>query len=105
MARKKIATFGLILVMALQLLPVKQAVQYFFVDNLIIEEIFHANGNATKNFRLLEEDHFIYDGEHFVAGALRENSTAFYHYAEMLPVFYTSDIQTPPPNTPADSLS
>ncbi len=98
MARKKIFTVGLILVMAFQLLPVKQAVQYFFVDNLIIEEILHANINATKNFRLLEEDHFIYDGEQLVGGTHGLNSTAFFQYAEMLPVCYATDIQTPPPN-------
>ena len=98
MKKRRIVTICLILVMALQLLPVKQAVQYFFVDILIIEEILHVNKNATKNFRLLDEDHFIFDGVHCVPSFLIPLNMAFFQFAETLPVSYPTDIQTPPPN-------
>ena len=98
MKKRKIFTLCLILVMAFQLLPVKQAVQYFFIDNLMVEEILHLNKNATKNFRLLDEDHFITDVDHAVLSFVINNNIAFFQYAEMLPVSYATDIQTPPPN-------
>ena len=86
------------MVMALQLLPIKQAVQYFFIDNLVIEEIFHVNKNATKNFRLLDEDHFLFDGLHDVPSYLIPCNIVFFQFAELLPASHSTDIQTPPPN-------
>ena len=98
MKLRRIVTICLIGVMAFQLLPVKQAVQYFFIDNLIIEEILHVNKNATKNFRLLDEDHFIVDGVHCVPSFSIPVNIAFFQFAEALPVSHPTDIQTPPPN-------
>lgn len=99
METKKSITFFLILVLVLQLLPVKQAVRYFFIDNLMVEEILHVEKNATKNFRLLDEDHimpeFNFSLQHY---SLISKSSA-YHFADVLPANHTADIHTPPPNT------
>ena len=65
MKPKKTITVLLILVMSLQLLPVKQAVRYFFIDNIIIEEILDVSKNATKNFRFLDEDHFLWESDQY----------------------------------------
>lgn len=87
------------MVMALQLLPVKQAVRYFFIDNLIIEEILHVNKNATKNFRLIDEDHNnISDFHQYTPKFYLISDIAFFQDAEMLPIYYSSEIPTPPPN-------
>ena len=84
--------------MGLQLLPVKQAVRYFFIDNIIIEEILDVSKNATKNFRFLDEDHFLWESDQFAPQLYLLNNTAFFHYAEILPSFHAADIHTPPPN-------
>ena len=100
MKGKQTITVLLILVMSLQLLPVKQAVRYFFVDNLIIEEIVNINKNATKNFRLIDEDpHLFWESDHLSPQFCLLNNAAFFHYAEILPVSHSADIHTPPPNT------
>jgi hypothetical protein len=98
MRSKKIITLFLILVLSLQLLPVKQAVRYFFVDNLIIEEILDVSKNATKNFRLLDEDHLLWDSDLLAPHLHLVSNSAFVHYAESLPFFQSADIHTPPPN-------
>ncbi|MEO6719270.1 MAG: hypothetical protein ABIN67_02850 [Ferruginibacter sp.] len=98
MKTKKTITICLMLVLALQLLPVRQAVRYFFVDNLIIEEILDVNKNATKNFRLLDEDHFLWESDLPTPHSFLVSNTAFFHYAESLPFFHAADIHTPPPN-------
>ncbi|MDO9376904.1 MAG: hypothetical protein Q7T76_20930 [Ferruginibacter sp.] len=99
MKGKQTITVLLILVMSLQLLPVKQAVRYFFVDNLMIEEIVHINKNATKNFRLIDEDHNLFwENDHLSPQFSLLNSAAFFQYAEILPVYHSADIHTPPPN-------
>ena len=86
--------------MSFQLLPVKQAVRYFFVDNLMIEEILHVNKNATKNFRLIDEDHnFLNEDCHFTPHFFLLKEEAYFQYAEMLPFFHAADIHTPPPNS------
>lgn len=86
------------MVMSLQLLPVKQAVRYFFIDNLIIEEIVDISKNATKNFRLLDEDHFLWESTASAPQFYLVSNAAFFHYAEQLPSFHSADIHTPPPN-------
>lgn len=73
--------------------------QYFFVDNPIIEEMVHLNKNATKNFRFIDEDHsYINDlaAVSDVFTALKISSS--FHFSERLPVNHPTDILTPPPN-------
>ena len=99
MLKKKIATFFLIFTLVFHLLPVKQAVQYFFVDNPIIEEIIHLSKNATKNFRFIDEDH-NYTNDLTVVSHLftAVKISSSFHYNELLPVNHITDILTPPPN-------
>jgi hypothetical protein len=99
MLTKKIITVFLMLVLMIQLLPVKQVVRYFFVDNPTSEEIVEGAKSATKNFRFLDEDHhWLYGTGTVVSEAIPTAASAFLHFAEALPVFYSKDIHTPPPN-------
>jgi hypothetical protein len=98
MKSKKIIPGFLILVLVLQLLPVKQAIRYFFIDNLMVEEILHVNKDATKNFRLLDEDHNITDIDFSLHHYILVKSKLANHFAESLPSNHAADIHTPPPN-------
>jgi hypothetical protein len=84
--------------MVLQLLPVKQAIRYFFIDNVMAEEILHVNKDATKNFRLLDEDHNITDIDFSLYHYILLKSKLSNLFAESLPCNYAADIHTPPPN-------
>lgn len=83
----------------MQLLPVRQAVQYFSIDNVIVEEVLGAAKAPSKNFSTLDEDaHFIYD-HHFLPHLhfpISVVTTGF--YKAMLPSSHADDIETPPPN-------
>ena len=95
---KKPITFFLILVLVLQLLPVKQAVRYFFIDNLMVEEILHVEKNATKNFRLLDDDHILPEFNFSLQHYSLSSKTPSCHFADVLPANHAADIHTPPPN-------
>ncbi|CAN5511802.1 hypothetical protein BH11BAC3_BH11BAC3_15870 [soil metagenome] len=85
--------------MSLQLLPAKQAIRYFFIDNVMVEEILHVNKNATKNFRLLDEDHnFLWETMQITPQFFLIENIAFFQNSESLPIFHAPDIHTPPPN-------
>lgn len=100
MKLKNIITAFLILVLVLQLLPVRQAVKYFLIDNQTVEEIVHVEKGPSKHMRLLlDEDHTCmpaidYLSDHFI---LLSNNYPF-HTAETIPLFHAADIPTPPPN-------
>ena len=99
MRSKKITAVFFIWALALQLLPIKQAIRYFFTDSPLIEEFVASGKGVTKNFRLLEEDlnsmHSCNSIE-FHLTPLRKSSS--FIFAEKLPASYTADILTPPPN-------
>ncbi len=82
----------------LQLVPARQVINYFFIDNQLTEEIAEANKSATKNMRMLDEDKLMHEIDLSVSPALILNKDAFFHYSETIPVFYTAEILTPPPN-------
>lgn len=84
--------------MVLQLLPVKQAVRYFFIDNFMAEEMQHISKDATKNFRLLDEDNSFADFDYSLHHYKLLNNLISYHFAEVLPAIQAADIHTPPPN-------
>ena len=87
------------LVLMLQMLPVKQAIRYFFVDNIMVEEILHVNKSATKNFRFLDEDHnFIFDMDNLQPHFTMAERIPSMHFSEMLPASLAADVHTPPPN-------
>ena len=97
---KKITAIFFILVLALQLLPIKQAIRYFFNDNPLIEEFVASGKGATKNFKLIDEDYNPLHGAHTLSFQLNiANATNAYRFTEKLPALYISDILTPPPNS------
>jgi hypothetical protein len=96
---KKGITIFLILVMALQILPIRSVVQYFFIDNVMSEEILHTEKGATKNFRFLDEDHKCLHTDYYILPQLAITyNTSLFHFDEMLPASLSAEVQTPPPN-------
>ena len=95
---KKIIGSFLILVLVLQLLPVRQVIKYFFVDNQMTEEIVDLNKGATKNMRFLDEDKLMHEIDLSFAQFENPDKEAFFHYNDVLPAFHTIEILTPPPN-------
>jgi hypothetical protein len=98
MKSKKIITIFLILVLAIQLLPVKQVISYFFIDNQLTEELADGAKGATKNFRQLDEDKLLHDFDIAVSEFIILNKEAFFHFSDTLPSLYNAEILTPPPN-------
>lgn len=83
----------------MQLLPIKQAVRYFCLNNPITEEIVNINESAAKKINIAaEDDHFLNDYLHLLNSFLTVNNTIFSLYAAMLPSSHADDIETPPPN-------
>lgn len=97
--RKKIISCFLIVVLALQLIPLRQVIQYFLIDNQLTEEIVDAHSSAAKKMRLLDEDHKVIPTlDHFFSMIDISDKISYFHYSEMLPELHSADIQTPPPN-------
>jgi len=86
------------MVLAVQLLPVRQVISYFFIDNQLTEEIVEAGKGITKNMRQLDEDKLLHDFDLPVSEFIILNKQAFFHFSDALPVLYTAEILTPPPN-------
>ncbi|UEG50845.1 hypothetical protein LK994_05065 [Ferruginibacter lapsinanis] len=85
--------------MLIQILPIRSVVKYFFIDNVITEEILHADKGATKNFRFIDEDHKCLPSDWYLTPQLSATvNTILFHFDEMLPASYPADVQTPPPN-------
>ncbi len=83
----------------IQLLPIKQVVSYFFIDNPANEELVEIDKGATKNFRFLDEDHKWLPGtSNIFLENIPATKSSFFHFAEALPALYLTEIQTPPPN-------
>lgn len=100
MKSKKNITLFLILVLVLQLLPVKQAINYFLINNQITEEIVELNKSAINNINPDHEDPvFLYEFQ--FASQIHTNilNTALEMYHQMVPSSHAVDIETPPPNT------
>ena len=95
---KKSITGLLILVLALQLLPVRQAVKYFFIDNQLVEELPESGKAASKNFKLFEEDQMLAIHEFAFQQGEFINTKLSFHFSVALPVTHAKDIHTPPPN-------
>lgn len=96
---KKIISIFLILLFVLQLLPIKQVVQYFSIDNLVAEEISHPAKAASKNFSAIDEDAHLIHGHHFLLDLhFPASAVTTGIYKAMLPSSHADDIETPPPN-------
>ena len=96
---RNLLTVFLILVLVLQVLPIRQAVSYFLIDNQTTEEVAHVEDAGSKKFRLLEDDHkclpeFAFFSQHYIF----VNNIPALHYAEKLPLFHWASIHIPPPN-------
>ena len=98
MKLKKIITIFLILVLAIQLLPVRQVIRYFFIDNQLTEELAEVSKSATKNFRQLDEDKLLHDFDISLTEFTILNKESFFHFSDELPALYNAEILTPPPN-------
>jgi hypothetical protein len=98
MKLKKLISVFLILVLSIQLLPVKQMMGWL-LSGQMTEEIVHAN-DASKNTNTNEEfgKHFIAQQHAFAINTLSISLTNFRHEAEALYVRHADDILTPPPN-------
>lgn len=86
------------LVFILQLLPIRQAVKYFWVDNLTIEEVIHIAKNPVKPPSVTEEDHLIneiyaleHPGMRFILLQKTADPVQFLRQ-------HASEVETPPPN-------
>ena len=89
----------MILVFVLQLLPVKQAVRYFYLDNPITEEIVDINESAVKKKNITDDDdHFLNDYHYLLLTSLSVNKSVLGLYITKLPSSHADDIETPPPN-------
>ena len=99
MKSKKIITAFLVLVLVIQLLPVRQVVRYFFIDNPANEELVESSKGATKNLRFLDEDHHWLPGTGTLFSIYQPAEKSDYlHFSEMIPAFHVVEILTPPPN-------
>ena len=85
--------------MALQILPVRQAVKYFFIDNQTVEEMAHVEKSASKNFRLLVDDHKYLPATDYLSRHFTIAETCYpFPSAILIPPFHSVDVLTPPPN-------
>ncbi|MBS1509419.1 MAG: hypothetical protein JST86_01160 [Bacteroidetes bacterium] len=98
MKGKKIKSIFLILVLAIQMLPVRQVIRYFFIDNPLTEELAHDAKGATKNFRVLDEDKVLHHYDVAVTQHIILHKESFFHFSETLPSLYSVEVPTPPPN-------
>lgn len=65
----------------------------------MVEEILEVSKKATKNFRLIDEDHsFTSDIENVSKIKNEIESISSFHYIENLPAQHITDVLTPPPN-------
>lgn len=89
----------LLLVFVIQLLPVKQAIRYFYLDNPITEEIVDINESAAKKINITgDDDHFLNDYNSLLLTSFTGNKSVLGLYITMLPSSHADDIETPPPN-------
>ncbi len=99
MKSKTIISFILILVLAIQLLPLRQVVKYFFIDNQLTEELAVAGKSPAKNFQQPDEDKLLHDFDIPAGESIILIKDALFHFSDTLPSLYTAEILTPPPNT------
>jgi hypothetical protein len=98
MKLKKLISVLLILVLSIQLLPVKQMVSWL-LSGQMTEEIVHAK-DASKNAGADEEvnKHFLANNTSLDIAPHTQSLLAAHHEAETLVARHADDIPTPPPN-------
>lgn len=100
MNRKKAVSTFLILVLSLQLLPLKQMVSWL-ISNQVTEEILHGGDGTKKTAGDLDEVHKWINADHQLSIELlsKKSGLAICHDAEVLCARLADDIPTPPPNS------
>ena len=98
MPGKKIISCFLVLVLSIQLLPLKQMVSWL-IRNQVTEEIVHGGDSGKTNPGLDEVDKHFKVGQEFLPDHFFSVSTgSIHHDAETLIARHADDIPTPPPN-------
>jgi len=97
---KKIKTISvfLLFVFVLQMLPIKQAVSYFYIDNVMVEEILHDTKEPSKNMAAFGDDHFINAVFHVFHPYIFELPNTVSAHNELFISCHAAEIETPPPN-------
>jgi hypothetical protein len=97
MKEKKLISLFLILVLSIQLLPLKQMVSWL-ITNQVTEELVHTC-DSGKNPGLDEvHKHFPTRQDLFLTHLFDVSQGSMYHDAEALIARHADDIPTPPPN-------
>ncbi len=95
---KNIISAVLILVMVLQLVPMRQAVKYFMVDNITVEDLPDTEKDDCKKFEFKEDHKYLPALFSTVENCMLLKNKVFHTTAETLPQFHFADVHTPPPN-------
>lgn len=82
----------------LQLLPIKQVINYFLVDNITVEEIINTAKSPVKPPSFIDEDHLITDFQFIDHHSIFGGNVLSSLYKNMLPSTHADDVETPPPN-------
>jgi hypothetical protein len=95
----KIISVFLTLVFVLQLLPVKQVIRYFYIDNAMAEELLHTAENPSKNVSLFGEEADLIKNDLLSFTFLPAPNPGLSNYEIVFPSTHAADIETPPPNS------
>ncbi len=98
MKHKKLISFFLILVLSIQLLPLKQMISWLLV-NQVTEELVHTVDGGKSNPGLDEVNkHFSLNHDLSLSQLFTVSSGSIHHDAEALVAQHADEIPTPPPN-------
>jgi hypothetical protein len=95
---KKIISVLLIALFVLQLLPIKQVINYFLIDNITVEEIVHTAKTPSKPPTFIDEDQLMTDFHFIDHSSLFGRNVLSSLYKDMLTSCNADDVETPPPN-------
>jgi hypothetical protein len=98
MSRRKIISVFLIITLSVQLLPLKQMINWL-LTNQLTEEIVHGSADGGKNPGTVDEVHKYIRASSISFSLLNKNISAMrMHEDEALYARFADDILTPPPN-------
>lgn len=98
MNRRKIISVFLILVLSLQLLPLKQMVSWL-ISNQVTEEIVHGSDGPKKTSGIDEVHKYLGSAHGLSVDLLKMKAAlAMHHEDEAIHARLADDIPTPPPN-------
>ncbi|MBS1596878.1 MAG: hypothetical protein JST75_01540 [Bacteroidetes bacterium] len=97
MKRKKFISIFLILVLSIQLLPLKQMVSWL-ITNQVTEELVHIHDSGKITGLDEVHKHFAPGQDFFSTHIFNISQGSVHHDAEALIARHADDIPTPPPN-------